>query len=125
VSGWIDWNIVLDKHGGPNHVGNYCGAPIMIDTASGYVYYTPVFYVLSQFSRTIRPGDKAVELTSNMDQPGDDAIHASASINKDGLLSVQVLNTTQQPIEYQLQIGNQFAAVTIEANALQTVRVQM
>ena len=32
VSGWVDWNIVLDQEGGPNHVGNFCGAPIMIDT---------------------------------------------------------------------------------------------
>lgn len=125
VSGWIDWNIVLDKDGGPNHVGNFCGAPIMIDTTSAYVYYTPVFYILSQFSRTIRPGDKAVELAINMDKLGDDAIHACASINQDRLLSVQVLNTTKEPIDYQLQIGSQFASVTIEANALQTVRVQM
>ncbi|MGD2054189.1 MAG: glycoside hydrolase family 30 beta sandwich domain-containing protein [Gammaproteobacteria bacterium] len=125
VSGWIDWNTVLDKDGGPNHAGNYCGAPIMIDTDSDYVYYTPVFHVLSQFSRTIRPGDKAVEVTTSVDRLEHDAIHASASINKDSLLSVQVLNTTKKPIEYQLQIGNQFAAVTIEANALQTVRVQL
>jgi glucosylceramidase len=124
VSGWIDWNIVLDKGGGPNHVGNFCGAPIMIDTDSEYIYYTPVFYVLSQFSRTIRPGDKAVDVISNIQQPGDGIIHASASINKDSLLSVQVLNTAKKPVDYQLQIGSQFAAVTIEANALQTVRVQ-
>ncbi len=125
VSGWIDWNIVLDKDGGPNHVGNYCGAPIMIDTATAYVYYTPVFYVLSQFSRTIRPGDKAVATTTSLEKLDDDAIHASASLNDDMLLSVQVLNTTKKPVDYQLQIGSQFAAVTIEANALQTVRVQM
>jgi glucosylceramidase len=125
VSGWIDWNIVLDKDGGPNHVGNFCGAPIMIDIEKGYVYYTPVFYILSQFSRTIRPGDKAVEVTTCLDTLDDDAIHASAAINKDRLLSVQVLNTTKQPIEYQLQIGCQFAAVTIDANAVQTIRVQM
>jgi len=125
VSGWIDWNIVLDKDGGPNHVGNFCGAPIMIDTDSGHVYYTPVFYVLSQFSRTIRPGDKAVEVVAKLHKSGDDLIHASASINKDSLLSVQVLNTTKKPVDYQLQIGGQFAAVSIEANALQTVRVQL
>ena len=124
VTGWIDWNIVLDKDGGPNHVGNFCGAPIMIDTTTGQVYYTPVFYVLSQFSRTIRPGDKAIELTTRLDLE-DDAIHASASLNSDGLLSVQVLNTTKKPVDYQLQIGGQFASVSIEANALQTVRVQM
>ena len=125
VSGWIDWNIVLDKDGGPNHVGNFCGAPIMIDTATAYVYYTPIFFVLSQFSRTIRPGDKAVEVISNMDKLDDDAIHASASLNSDKLLSVQVLNTTKKPVNYQLQIGAQYAAIVIAANALQTVRVQM
>jgi glucosylceramidase len=125
MTGWIDWNIVLDKHGGPNHVGNFCGAPIMIDTETGYVYYTPVFHILSQLSRTIRPGDKAVAVTTELDNLDEDAIHASASLNGDGLLSVQVLNTTKNPVDYQLQIGSQFAVVTIDANALQTVRIQM
>ena len=125
VSGWIDWNIVLDKRGGPNHVGNYCGAPIMIDTETGHVYYTPVFYVLSHFSRTIRPGDKAVAVKCNTNSHENDAIHACASVNNNKLLSVQVLNTTKEVIDYQLQIGRQYAAITLEANALQTVRVQL
>ena len=119
------WNIVLDKDGGPNHVGNFCGAPIMIDTVSEYVYFTPVFYILSQFSRTIRPGDKAIEVSADLENLDEDTVHASASINNNSLLSVQVLNTSKVPIEYSLQIGRQFAAVNIAANALQTVRVQM
>jgi len=125
VSGWIDWNIVLDKDGGPNHVGNFCGAPIMIDTETGFVYYTPIFHVLSQFSKTIRPGDKAVEVDVDRHDLDDDAIHSSASINGDNLLSVQVLNTTKKAIDYHLQIGSQYAVVRIDANALQTVRVQL
>jgi glucosylceramidase len=125
VSGWIDWNIVLDKNGGPNHVGNFCGAPIMIDTATGSVYYTPVFYILSQFSRTIRPGDIAVQVNTSQEWFGNDAIHASASLNHEGMLSIQVLNTTRTPVDYQLQIGEQYAAISIEANALQTVRVRL
>ena len=125
VSGWIDWNIVLDKDGGPNHVGNFCGAPIMIDTVSEYVYYTPVFFILSQFSRTIRPGDKAVEVSAELESLDENTVYASASINNNRLLSVQVLNTSKVPIDYRLQIGKQFAAVNIAANALQTVRVQM
>ena len=32
---WIDWNIVLDMQGGPNHVGNYCDAPILADEKTG------------------------------------------------------------------------------------------
>ena len=41
------------------------------------------------------------------------------------MLSVQVLNTTKAPVDYELQIGGQYAAISIEANALQTVRVQL
>ena len=125
MEGWIDWNVVLDKNGGPNHAGNYCGAPIMIDTETGEVYYTPIYYVLAQFSRTIRPGDKAVQADKNLVGLDDDALHASATINDDGLLSVQLLNTTKQPIRYSLQIGAQYAPVEIAANAVQTVRVQL
>jgi glucosylceramidase len=125
MEGWIDWNIVLDSRGGPNHVGNFCGAPIMIDLASGQVYYTPVFYVLAQFSRTIRPGDQAVQTDRTLVGQGTDDLHASATINPNGLLSVQLLNTTKKAISYRLQIGAQYADMNIEANAVQTVRVQL
>jgi glucosylceramidase len=32
ASGWLAWNVLLDEQGGPNHVGNYCMAPIIGDT---------------------------------------------------------------------------------------------
>lgn len=125
VSGWIDWNVVLDRRGGPNHVGNYCGAPIMIDTETGQVYYTPIYYVLAQFSRTIRPGDVALATETRRAGLADDALHASATINKNGVVSVQMLNTTQKPIALALQLGAQYARFTLPANALQTVRVNL
>ncbi len=125
VEGWIDWNVVLDHRGGPNHVGNFCGAPIMIDVESGHVYYTPIYYVLVQFSRTIRPGDNAVQVNKQLYNLEDDALHASATVNDDGLLSVQLLNTMQEPVQYSLQIGAQFAPITIAANAVQTVRIPL
>lgn len=125
VTGWIDWNIVLDQQGGPNHVGNYCGAPIMIDVSTGYVYYTPIYYVLAQFSRTIRPGDRAVQTDRFLPQLDQDALHASASIDSNGMLALQVLNTTSNLVDYALQIGAQHAPVKIAANALQTIRIQV
>ncbi len=125
VTGWVDWNIVLDSNGGPNHVGNFCGAPIMIDVETGQVYYTPIYYVLAQFSRTIRPGDRAVQVDRKLSGLDEDALHASATINDDGLLSVQLLNTTKDSVEFALQIGSRFADVKIPANAVQTVRVQL
>ena len=125
MTGWIDWNVVLDRDGGPNHVGNFCGAPIMIDTETGEVYYTPVYHVLAQFSRTIRPGDKAVQTERVLQDLGDDDLHASAAVSPEGLLSVQLLNTTREAIRFSLQIGAEYAELEIPANAVQTVRVQL
>lgn len=125
LQGWIDWNLVLDRNGGPNHVGNYCGAPIMIDTKTKHVYYTPIFYVLAQFSRTIQPGDVAVQTHRELSGLEPDALHACATMNNDRLLSVQLLNTMKNPIQYSLQIGGQYATITIDANSVQTVRVQL
>jgi glucosylceramidase len=125
LQGWVDWNIVLDKNGGPNHVGNYCGAPIMIDTEKQYVYYTPIFDVLAQFSRTIRPGDVAVQTRQSFTSLKDDDLHACATLSNTNMLSVQLLNTTRKPIDFQLQIGGQYADVSIPANAVQTIQVQL
>jgi glucosylceramidase len=125
VSGWVDWNIVLDQRGGPNHVGNFCGAPIMIDTNSKEVYYTPIFHVLAQFSCTIRPGDNVVQLTSELPGLDADALHACATINQENVLSIHLLNTTQSELLFDLKIGENVAGITIPANAVQTVQVQL
>jgi len=82
-------------------------------------------FVLAQFSRTIRPGDRALQASKHLEGIEDDALHASATINSANLVSVQLLNTTKHPIRYSLQIGGQFAPLTIAANAVQTVRVQL
>ncbi len=125
VSGWVDWNIALDREGGPNHVGNFCGAPIMIDTENGEIYYTPIFDVLAQFSRSIRPGDMAVWTKQDRGGLDADTLHACATINADGLLSVQLLNTSKVAVAYKLQIAEWYAEVIIPANAVQTVWVRL
>lgn len=125
MTGWVDWNCVLDAQGGPNHVGNFCGAPIMIDTDKGTIYYTPIYSILAQFSRTIRPGDKALETQKSLIGLDADALHACATLNADQLLSVQLLNTTKKTITANLQIGDRYAPLQVPANAVQTVIIQL
>ncbi len=122
VAGWIDWNCVLDRRGGPNHVGNYCGAPIMIDTATGQVYYTPVYFVLAQLSRAIRPGDAVLEVTVAGGDLDEGRVHACATLGQDNMVSLQVLNLGSSQLNYRLQVGAHYASLTIAPNALQTVR---
>jgi len=125
LKGWIDWNVVLDQRGGPNHVGNYCGAPIMIDTESKQIYYTPIYYILAQFSRTIRPGDNAVQTDKILEGLDSDALHACATINDSNLITVQLLNTTKEPLEFSLQIDDQFAIIKMVPNSVQTIQIQL
>ena len=125
LNGWIDWNIVLDKNGGPNHVGNFCGAPIMIDTDTQYVYYTPVFYILAQFSKTIRPGDKVVDVSQKTSDSLTDKFYSTATLSEDNVLTLHSLNTEKTSVEYELKIGVQVAVINIPPNCLQSIRIQL
>jgi len=55
--GWVDWNLVLDEQGGPNHVGNYCYAPIVGDTRTDEVHYMNAYYDLAFNHNVVRGGE--------------------------------------------------------------------
>ncbi len=61
---WVDWNVVLDMQGGPNHAGNFCDAPVLADADAEKLYYQSSYYYIGHFSRFIRPG--AVRLGTSM-----------------------------------------------------------
>jgi glucosylceramidase len=125
-SGWIDWNIVLDERGGPNHVSNFTAAPVMVDVAKENVYFTPIYYVLSHFSRYLRPGDRVVEVVKSAPGLGPDDFHAMAALSQDGQrVTVVAFNTTAKELRYSLQLGASHAEIGIPANALQTIRVDL
>ncbi|WP_319003777.1 hypothetical protein [Cytobacillus firmus] len=63
---WIDWNLVLNEEGGPNHVGNYCDAPVIVDTKKDEVHYNSSYYYIGHFSKFIKPGARRIgSQTSN------------------------------------------------------------
>ncbi|MDA3851496.1 MAG: chitobiase/beta-hexosaminidase C-terminal domain-containing protein [Spirochaetaceae bacterium] len=121
LTGWIDWNLVLDKRGGPNHVGNFCGAPVMIDPATGQVYYTPIYDVMSHFSKYIKPGDVVLNTTTFTPDLQSDVLHAAAVQNSNGNITLAILNTSKEAVIFDILIGSQMTTVTIAANAIQTI----
>lgn len=121
MNGFIDWNCVLDSIGGPNHVENYCGACVMIDYSKDNIYYTPYYYVLKQFSRTMRPNGVALGVSETKNEN----LFVSAAANEDGSLAVQILNKSKEPIVFPLQIGEWSAKVTAPANSVKTIVVEM
>lgn len=87
VDGWIDWNIVLDRQGGPNWFKNWCVAPVIVDPALDEVYYTPIYYTLVHFSKYIRPGAKVIGVEKQ-----DDTLLVTAAKNPDQSIAVVILN---------------------------------
>ncbi len=64
AEGYIDWNLSLNMSGGPNHVGNYCEAPIMIDE-KGNMKINYSYYAIAHFAKFISPGDCRIKCSSN------------------------------------------------------------
>lgn len=116
VTGWIDWNMVLDDQGGPNHAENWCIAPILVKPNSDEVYITPLYYILAQFSKFIEPGANRIAFTCS-----DATLHTTALQNPNGSKVVVVLNTTTETKTIAIKLGNKQVAYTIGAAALQTI----
>jgi O-glycosyl hydrolase len=114
--GWIDWNILLDENGGPNHVGNYCFAPVHADVKTGRLIYTPSFYYIGHFSKFVHPNAKRISTASSRSQ-----ILTVSFINEDGKIATIVMNESDQPVTYNLIIAPSEAKVTIQPHAIQTL----
>ncbi len=116
---WTDWNILLDETGGPNHVGNFCFAPVHADTKTGQIYYMNSFYYIGHFSKFIRPGAKRIISASSRGQ-----LLTTAFINTDGKVAVVVMNQSNDKISYRLWMAGQAAEVTSLPHSIQTLVVE-
>jgi glucosylceramidase len=114
--GWTDWNVLLDEQGGPNHVGNFCFAPIHADTGTGALTYTNSYYYIGHFSKFVRPGARRIACT-----PSRSALLASAFINPDGKVSVVVMNRGDQKLSYFLWLDGNAAEVNSLPHSIQTL----
>ena len=114
--GWTDWNILLDQNGGPNHVGNFCFAPIHMDTNSGELIYTPSYYYIGHFSKFIRPDAKRVSTAVSRS-----SLISTSFLNKDGKMVTVVMNQSNKSVTYNLMIASEKTVVTIPAHGIQTL----
>jgi glucosylceramidase len=116
VNGWIDWNMVLNRQGGPNWFKNWCIAPVIVDTEKDEVYFTPLYYVMAHFSKFMRPNAVRIECEINHRE-----VMATAVQNQDGSIAVAVFNPTDEPFNISIQLNNETKKIIINAKALQTI----
>lgn len=115
VDGWVDWNMVLDKQGGPNWFKNWCVAPVIVDPEADEVYYTPIYYTMVHFSKFIRPGAKRIGFENS-----DETLMVTAVENADNIIVI-VFNQEMESKSFTLTLGDQKADLTLSGQAIQTI----
>ncbi|HTI09324.1 MAG TPA: glycoside hydrolase family 30 protein [Puia sp.] len=118
-AGWTDWNILLDENGGPNHVGNFCFAPVHGDTRTGKLIYTNAYYYIGHFSKFIHPGARRIAASTNRPQ-----LQSTAFLNKDGSIVLVVMNTTETALSYHLIIKGKAAIAESQPHSISTLIVK-
>lgn len=119
VDGWVDWNMVLDRQGGPNWFKNWCVAPLIVDPDIDEVYFTPLYYVMSHFSKFMRPG--AVKIGCNITNK---ELMATAVKNPDGSIAVAIFNPTDKNETIEIDLNSRKKNISINAKALQTLIIK-
>lgn len=114
--GWCDWNILLDETGGPNHVKNFCFAPVHADTQKGELIFTPTFYYIGHFSRFIHPGAARISTTSSRSP-----LLCTSFMDTDGNITTVVMNQSSKEVMYKMFIGQMAIELTILPHAIQTL----
>ena len=111
--GWIDWNLLLDTSGGPNHVGNYCSAPMLADVAKDHLMPQSSYAALGHFARYVQPDARRVLCAATKE-----VIETTAFYNPDGSVVVVVLNRSENALSLDLAIGTAHWAITLPGRAM-------
>lgn len=137
ASGWIDWNLLLNTQGGPNHVGNVCDAAIVVDEKTHKVHVHPQYYFIGHFSKFISPGSRHIntkiisKAKYKPSQPpgpygictGEGGLEVTSALRPDKQVVVVVLNCALQDIEFKLKIDGLAVKVVAPTRSITTYLV--
>ena len=116
ISASFDWNLLLDSEGGPNHVGNFCAAPIMCNTAQDAYEKRLSYYYIGHFSRCIEPGAVRIGTTRYCD-----AVEVTAFLNPNGERVLVLLNKTDRKVPVTVREDGHGAEMILEPPSIRTI----
>jgi len=119
--GWIDWNLLLDHSGGPNHVGNLCSAPMLATEDGTAVTLQSSYFYLGHFARFAKPGARRVLCAASRED-----LECTAFVNLDGSVVAVALNRTDAEIEFHLRLAEGVSApAKLPAHSIATFVTQL
>eukprot|EP01084_Bolivina_argentea_P120249 213163_1 len=104
ANGWLDWNIILDINGGPNHANNTCDAPIVIDFKNRIYYKQPMYYYMAHIARFIRPNSKRIRIVNNNVENNDDIWYTGVVDYRMDLIIIVIMNRNDNNKSYDIVI---------------------
>lgn len=116
---WIDWNLIVDKNGGPRHVPGGFAAPLVATDTGGYVKTVSYAYI-RQIASTIQPG--AVRIGSSVYGA---EVDVTAARNKDGSVGVVLLNKENHPLDISIRMSGYIMNLSLPGHTLSSVRIEM
>lgn len=115
INAFIDWNMVLDYNGGPNHKNNFCNAPIMLNkNATGYIKNLTYYYI-GHFSKFIKRNAKRIGFSKFTSD-----IEVTAFQNPDGSIVVILLNRNPFNKEFSLHLNGNLLHDNLDSHAILT-----
>lgn len=112
---FLDWNLLLDEQGGPNHVGNYCDAPVMYDAKTGKMIRNLSFDYIGHFSRFIQPGAHRIGMSRYSS-----FLEVTAVRNPDGSICTVVMNPDADDLSFFLRLHDRVWPVILAGDSIAT-----
>jgi len=117
--GWMDWNLLLDDQGGPNHVGNFCSAPVLSDASSDSFSLQSSYFYLGHFARFVKPGAQRLLCESSLQD-----LEAASFVNPDGSVATIVMSRSERPLRFRLQVDEIGTATGLPPRSIATFIVR-
>ena len=119
TNAYIDWNILLNNKGGPNHAKNYCMAPIMLNNSNTDYIKSLNYYYIKHFSQFIKPKSKIIENSKYSRN-----ISVLSALNPNNEIVIIILNDTHSSVPLNFCIENIFFNDIIKANSILTYTIK-
>ncbi len=116
AQGFIDWNMLLDERGGPNHKGNFCEAPLMYNRFKKELIVNRSYYYLGHVFRFVKPGARRFLTSYYVGQ-----CDCVGFLNPDGQRVLIVMNATNKDASFDV-VERPFAHhVELEPHSIMTL----
>lgn len=117
TQGYVEWCSILSDKGQPNPYNNFNSAPVLINPITDEVIYTPLYYLLSHFSKFIRPDAHRIGLEGEEVK----GLIYTAAKNPDGSIAVVVFNKNKEAHELSIKLETNTYTTQIAPRAIQTI----